>query len=105
MHVPSRRTAPRRPHKPHLPVEGEPTGPDPECSGIATRNMQCIRGALARLTPKKRIAFCLWCYEGMEMGEIAALTNSTLSATRGRVLHAQGGAGQRSFISYAGGGG
>ncbi len=76
-------------HKTHLTEEGPAHGPDPECAVISARHMQHIRRALERLTPKKRIAFCLWCLEGMEMNEIAALTGSTVSATRGRVLHAQ----------------
>lgn len=76
-------------HKTHLIEEGETHGPDPERAAISARHMQCIRRALERLTPKKRIAFCLWCLEGMEMAEIAQLTSSSVSATRGRVLHAQ----------------
>lgn len=76
-------------HKTHLTDEGAAHGPDPERAAVSARHMQRIRRALERLTPKKRIAFCLWCLEGMEMAEIAELTFSSVSATRGRVLHAQ----------------
>lgn len=48
-----------------------------------------LRVALARLSAKKRIAFCLWALEGLEPQEIATLTQASLAATRSRIFHAQ----------------
>lgn len=63
--------------------------PDPEHSTLSARQMQHVRRALERISPKKRIAFCLWALEGMDMQEIAELTGASVGATRSRVFHAQ----------------
>jgi RNA polymerase sigma-70 factor (ECF subfamily) len=62
---------------------------DPEQACGERRAMERLRAALARIAPKKRIAFCLWALEGLEMSEVATLMDSSLSATRSRILYAQ----------------
>lgn len=76
-------------HKAELLDEGIGNGPDPEHAAAHARRMQHVRRALERIGAKKRIAFCLWALEGLDMEEIAKLTQSSVSATRSRVLYAQ----------------
>jgi RNA polymerase sigma-70 factor (ECF subfamily) len=69
----------------------EPAGTDatPEEALVRSQRMRAVRAALARIAPKKRIAFTLWALEGLEPYEVAELMEASLSATRSRIYHAQ----------------
>jgi RNA polymerase sigma-70 factor (ECF subfamily) len=69
----------------------EPAGSEatPEDALVRSQHMRAVRAALARVAPKKRIAFTLWALEGLEPHEIAELMGASLSATRSRIYHAQ----------------
>ena len=62
-------------------------GPFERCE--ASDALARVRRALEGVGPKKRIAFLLWALEGMTPAEIAAMTGTSLSATRSRIFHAQ----------------
>lgn len=62
---------------------------DPEREAVANEQLRRVRVALEAIAPKKRVAFFLWALEGMSPEEIAEITNASVSATRGRILHAQ----------------
>jgi RNA polymerase sigma-70 factor, ECF subfamily len=64
-------------------------GGNPEQACADQRALARLRIALDRIAAKKRIAFCLWALEGLEMPEIAALTGASVAATRSRIFHAQ----------------
>ncbi|MET0287930.1 MAG: sigma-70 family RNA polymerase sigma factor [Polyangiales bacterium] len=61
----------------------------PEGAYAQRRALERLRVALERLKPKKRIAFCLWALEGLEMSEVAVLMDASLAATRSRITYAQ----------------
>ncbi len=61
----------------------------PEEAYTRAQLMQRLRRALAKVAPKKRIAFTLWALEGLEVHEIAALTGASVAATRSRIFYAQ----------------
>jgi RNA polymerase sigma-70 factor (ECF subfamily) len=73
------------------PMTEEPTaiGTDPERTVTDQERMRRLRTALAKIGPKKRIAFALWAFDGMAVEEIAAVMGSTVAATRSRIHHAQ----------------
>jgi RNA polymerase sigma-70 factor (ECF subfamily) len=68
------------------PVSG---GESPEEAYATRQRLACLRGALERLAPKKRVAFTLWALEGLEPREIAELTGASLAATRSQIFYAQ----------------
>lgn len=73
------------------PMPSEPPAPEagPHRNAVATEQMRRLRVALARIAPKKRIAFALWAFEGMAPERIAEITGASLSATRSRIYYAQ----------------
>jgi RNA polymerase sigma-70 factor (ECF subfamily) len=62
---------------------------DPEEAVAARRQMARVRAALELISPKKRIAFCLWALEGMDVPDIAAAMGASEAATRSRIWYAQ----------------
>ncbi len=76
-------------HRAELDEEVAGTGLSPEEAYAQTQQLKVVRAALERLAPKKRIAFTLWAFEGLEPEEIAKLTEATLPATRSRIFYAQ----------------
>ncbi|MFT3921302.1 MAG: sigma-70 family RNA polymerase sigma factor [Myxococcales bacterium] len=76
-------------HRADLEVEPASPGMNPEESYQHGQHMQAIRRALEKLAPKKRVAFTLWAFEGLEPAEIARLTGASLAATRSRIFYAQ----------------
>lgn len=72
-----------------LPVDAESSGSSPEDDATRRQGMRCVRRALERIAPKKRIAFCLWALEGMDVREIAEMTGASVPATRSRIFYAQ----------------
>jgi RNA polymerase sigma-70 factor (ECF subfamily) len=71
--------------------EHEPAGDTPPADrrAIAQEQLRRTRAALEKIAPKKRIAFLLWALEGMSFEEIAAMTDTSVSATRSRIFYAQ----------------
>jgi RNA polymerase sigma-70 factor (ECF subfamily) len=61
----------------------------PETAYARAAQMEALRSALARLTPKKRVAFTLWALEGLKVAEIAALTGESAPAIRSQIFYAQ----------------
>jgi RNA polymerase sigma-70 factor (ECF subfamily) len=64
-------------------------GGDPEEAASRAQLLHHLQRALARLAPKKRIAFSLWALEGMSVAEIAVATGSSVAATRSQIFYAQ----------------
>lgn len=73
------------------PLEEEPPSPDssPERRAEASERLRRVRGALEKISPKKRVAFLLWALEGLTVEEIAETTHTTVAATRSRIYYAQ----------------
>jgi RNA polymerase sigma-70 factor, ECF subfamily len=71
--------------------EEEPASPSPspDSRAMAKEQLRRTRLALEKINPKKRIAFLLWALEGLSFEEIAALTESSVPATRSRIFYAQ----------------
>ena len=55
----------------------------------AQERLRRVRQALARISPKKRIAFLLWALEGLTPEAIAEMTDASVSATRSRIHYAK----------------
>lgn len=72
-----------------LAIEPASSLASPERHASAREQLRCVREALGRISPKKRIAFCLWAFEGMSLPDIAAITGATEAATRSRIWYAQ----------------
>ena len=71
-------------------VEFEPVASDdPERSTQQAEQLHHLHRALARIAPKKRIAFALWALEGLDLPAIAELTGASVSATKSRIFYAQ----------------
>ncbi len=64
-------------------------GSSPEQQSAAREELVRVFACLARIKPKKRIAFLLRVVEGMSFDEIAQLTEATPEAVAKRVQHAQ----------------
>jgi RNA polymerase sigma-70 factor (ECF subfamily) len=64
-------------------------GISPDRDASANEQVRRLRAALEKVSPKKRIAFVLWAIEGMEVEAIADTVGASVSATRGRIFHAQ----------------
>jgi RNA polymerase sigma-70 factor (ECF subfamily) len=62
---------------------------NPEDAYVQREQLRVVQHALEKLAPKKRIAFTLWAFEGLEPQEIAQLTQASLAATRSRIFYAQ----------------
>lgn len=73
----------------HMPEHVRGGGADPEEHAAARQHLRRVRQALERISPKKRIAFALWAFDGMPVEEIAELTGASVSATRSRIYYAQ----------------
>jgi RNA polymerase sigma-70 factor (ECF subfamily) len=72
-----------------MPAEPASASDDPETGAAARQELAVLRGALERLSAKKRIAFSLWAFEGMDVSEIAELMGASVAATRSRIWYAQ----------------
>ncbi len=62
---------------------------DPERATFHGAQMRRLHATLAKIAPKKRVAFVLWAIEGMEVAAIAELTAASVPATKSRILYAQ----------------
>lgn len=69
----------------------EPWAPLPLGEDHASRveALRRVRRLLDDVAEPKRIAFMLWAFDAMDMGQIAELTGASVSATRSRVFYAQ----------------
>lgn len=76
-------------HRAELDAEVAGPGLSPEEAYAQTQQLRAVRAALEKLAPKKRIAFTLWAFEGLDPEEIAKLTGASLAATRSRIFYAQ----------------
>lgn len=62
---------------------------DPERATFHGTQLRRLHASLAKIAPKKRVAFVLWAIEGMEVPAIAQLTGASVPATKSRILYAQ----------------
>jgi len=76
-------------HRAELSFEPASNSQDPEAHSASAERMRHLRAAVARLSPKKQVAFLLWALEGMSTAEISAHTGSSESAVRSQIFHAQ----------------
>lgn len=72
-------------------LDSEPPSPGSNQSAAyeAGEQLRRTRRLLEKIAPKKRVAFMLWALEGMEVEEVAELTDASVSATRSRIFYAQ----------------
>lgn len=61
----------------------------PDDEAEARLRLQILKAHLAQLDPKHHMAFVLFQIEGHSMEEVAALTDSSISATKSRVMWAR----------------
>jgi RNA polymerase sigma-70 factor (ECF subfamily) len=69
--------------------EPEASCGDPEAALHDARRLRSVQKALSKLGADKRIAFCLWAFEGQDVPQIAALTQASVPAVRSRIFYAQ----------------
>lgn len=85
----------RQARRPAVLVEGwfldqlEATAATPELRTSEREELARVFACLARLKPRKRIAFLLRVVEGLEIAEIAELVDATPDAVAKRIQHAQ----------------
>jgi RNA polymerase sigma-70 factor, ECF subfamily len=72
-----------------MPAEPVADRPSPEQESFDREQLRRARAALDRLAPKKKIAFMLFEFEGMEVEEIAETVGASVDATRARIYHAR----------------
>jgi len=72
-----------------LPDDAPSSSSSPEQEATRDQSMRRVRQALEQISPKKRIAFCLWALEGLDPQEIAQMTGASVAATRSRIFYAQ----------------
>ena len=72
-----------------LPDEVASGTQDPERRVGARRKLAQVREILEGMSEVKRVAFCLWALEGMDIEAIAELMEATPAATRSRIFYAQ----------------
>ena len=72
-----------------LPEEVGADTQDPERQTGARRQLAQVRVILEGMNEVKRVAFCLWALEGMEIEAIAELMGASPAATRSRIYYAQ----------------
>ncbi len=71
-------------------ADTEPTSRErPDHGATRAEQVRRIRAVLEDIAPKKRIAFSLWAFEGMDVRAIAKMTGASVSATRSRIFYAQ----------------
>ena len=63
--------------------------PSPEAAAHQRREVARLLGFVARLKPKKRIAFVLRAVEGLSLDEIGSVVGATAATVGQRVKHAQ----------------
>lgn len=63
--------------------------PSPEVRAASREELYRVFGLLARIKPKKRIAFLLHVVDGLPFEEIAQLTDASVDAVAKRVQHGQ----------------
>jgi RNA polymerase sigma-70 factor (ECF subfamily) len=85
----------RQSRRPATPVDGAffddlvAPAASPEARACARAELAVVFACLARIKPKKRVAFLLRVVEGLEFDEIAALVDATPEAVAKRVQHGQ----------------
>lgn len=80
-----------------VPLTLVPAEPGDDAAGLgridrvldARRQLARVHEHLARIAPKKRIAFVLHVIDGRPVDEVAALTGASISATRSRIFWAR----------------
>ncbi|MBI5490257.1 MAG: sigma-70 family RNA polymerase sigma factor [Deltaproteobacteria bacterium] len=77
----------RRGAMPDEPVA--PAADGPEDAAWRHEQLRRLRRALERVGPRKRVAFALWAFEGLDVAEIAELSGASVAATRSRIFYAQ----------------
>ena len=65
------------------------SAPSPEVRAASREELHRVFALLARIKPKKRIAFLLHVVDGLAFDEIARLTDASVDAVAKRVQHAQ----------------
>ena len=76
-------------YRAQAPLEPAATTPSADAQLVAREQLRRVHSALGRIKPKKRIAFALWAFEGMNPNEIAELTGASVAAIRSRIFYAQ----------------
>jgi RNA polymerase sigma-70 factor (ECF subfamily) len=81
----------RRPRAPQLAIVSapEPETPSAEAQIVAREATRRLYTELARLDPKQRVAFTLHVIDGRPLSEVAALTDSSIVATKSRIWRAR----------------
>lgn len=72
-----------------MPREPSSSAAPPDERSLAAERIARTRVALEKISEKKRVAFLLWALEGLEVEEIAAMMDASVSATRSRIFYAQ----------------
>lgn len=72
-----------------MPEHAVAPGGAPDEDAAAREQLARVRAALEGIGPKKRIAFALWAFDGMDVGEIAEVMGASVAATRSRIHYAQ----------------
>lgn len=71
------------------PEEPPASTDQPDNNAIAQEQLRRVRAALENISPKKRIAFALWAFDGQDVPAIASQMGASVPATRSRIYYAQ----------------
>lgn len=71
------------------PEVGPVSSDEPDRNAVASEQLRRVHSVLDGISPNKRVAFCLWAFEGEDVATIAKTMGASVSATRSRIFYAQ----------------